>query len=158
MSSSIKNSVLNKVVVLVVVSLTLQSCFVAKDYQRPEIEETQNLYRTDQLPADSLSMAEVSWKTIFTDPFLTKYIEEGIQNNIDINGLNYSFKNRKIHIKIWVKDYEKNKEFVQELPISLLTYLDDIIAKIPMHRYGNKTNKFQNKSNISVRYTKIIPE
>jgi multidrug efflux system outer membrane protein len=84
MSSSIKNSVLNKVVVLVVVSLTLQSCFVAKDYQRPEIEETQNLFRTDQLPADSLSMAEVSWKMIFTDPFLTKYIEEGLQNNIDI--------------------------------------------------------------------------
>ena len=75
---------LNKVVVLVVVSITLQSCFVAKDYQRPVIEETQNLYRTDQLPADSLSMAEVSWKTIFTDPFLTKYIEEGLQNNIDI--------------------------------------------------------------------------
>ncbi|HEY5689748.1 MAG TPA: efflux transporter outer membrane subunit [Yeosuana sp.] len=84
MSSTIKNTVFNKVVVLVVVSLTLQSCFVAKDYQRPVIEETQNLYRTDQLPADSLSMAEVSWKTIFTDPFLTKYIEEGLQNNIDI--------------------------------------------------------------------------
>lgn len=84
MSSTIKNTVFNKVVVLVVVSLTLQSCFVSKDYKRPEIEETQNLYRTDQLPADSLSMAEVSWKTIFTDPFLTKYIEEGLQNNIDI--------------------------------------------------------------------------
>jgi multidrug efflux system outer membrane protein len=84
MSSSIKNSVLNKVVVLVVVSLTLQSCFVAKDYKRPEIEETQNLYRTDQLPADSLSMADVSWKTIFTDTLLSKYIEEGLQNNIDI--------------------------------------------------------------------------
>jgi len=84
MSSSIKKGVFHKVVVLVVVSLALQSCFVAKDYQRPEIEETQNLYRTDQLPADSLSMAEVSWKTIFTDPFLTKYIEEGLQNNIDI--------------------------------------------------------------------------
>ena len=43
-------------------SLTLQSCFVAKDYKRPELEETQNLYRTDNLPTDSLSMADVSWK------------------------------------------------------------------------------------------------
>lgn len=64
--------------------LLLQSCFVAKDYTRPEISETEYLFRTDQLPADSLSMADVSWKELFTDPYLVQYIEEGLQNNIDI--------------------------------------------------------------------------
>jgi NodT family efflux transporter outer membrane factor (OMF) lipoprotein len=81
---SIKNRLLNKAVVLVVVSLTLQSCFVAKDYQRPTFEEPQNLYRTDQLPTDSLSMANVSWQDLFTDPYLKQYIQEGLENNIDI--------------------------------------------------------------------------
>ena len=64
--------------------LTLQSCFVAKSYERPQLEETQNLFRTDQLPMDSISMADVSWKDMITDPYLQQYIEEGLQNNIDI--------------------------------------------------------------------------
>src|SRR5690606_25911433 len=33
---------------------------------------------------DSLAMATVSWKTIFTDPILQSYIEEGLKNNMDI--------------------------------------------------------------------------
>lgn len=70
--------------VLVVSAFTLQSCFVAKNYEQPEFVETQNLYRTDHLPSDSLSMADVSWKTMFTDPYLSQYIEEGLVNNMDI--------------------------------------------------------------------------
>ncbi len=69
---------------LLVVALTLQSCFVAKDYTRTELEETQNLFRTDNLPSDGISMADVSWKHIFTDQYLQQYIEEGLKNNMDI--------------------------------------------------------------------------
>lgn len=64
--------------------MTMQSCFVAKEYTRPAVVETQNLYRTDQLPSDSLSIANVSWKNLFNDSYLTQYIEEGLENNIDI--------------------------------------------------------------------------
>ena len=67
-----------------VLAITLQSCFVAKDYERPAFEETENLYRTDNLPADSTSMADISWKELFTDPYLAGYIEKGLQNNIDV--------------------------------------------------------------------------
>ena len=70
--------------ILVASAFTLQSCFVAKTYERPQVEETQNLFRTDALPTDSLSMANMSWKELFTDPYLNQYIEEGLQNNIDI--------------------------------------------------------------------------
>jgi len=84
MMGKIKYNLLNTVFLLVMVSLTLQSCFVAKKYERPTFEETQNLYRTDQLPTDSLSMANVSWQDMFTDPYLKQYIQEGLENNIDI--------------------------------------------------------------------------
>lgn len=76
--------ILNKTLVVVVMAATLQSCFVAKDYTRPELKETEHLYRTDNLPQDSLSMADVSWKDMFTDAHLKKYIDEGLQNNLDI--------------------------------------------------------------------------
>src|SRR5690554_5936684 len=69
---------------LSLVFLTLQSCFVAKEYTSPEMELTSKKFRTDQLAQDSLSMATLSWKEIFTDPILQDYIEEGLQNNMDI--------------------------------------------------------------------------
>lgn len=67
--------------------LSLQSCFVAKDYKQPESIENvidQENYRTDQIATDSLSMASLSWKEIFKDPILQSYIEEGLENNLDI--------------------------------------------------------------------------
>lgn len=84
MKSIIKNRRLQSGLVLVVVAFTLQSCFVAKTYERPQLEESQNLFRTDAFPTDSVSMADMSWKELFTDPYLIQYIEEGLQNNIDI--------------------------------------------------------------------------
>lgn len=65
-------------------ALFLQSCFVAKDYNRPEQVINEKLYRTDQLSQDSLSMADISWKEIFTDQKLAQYIEKGLSNNLDI--------------------------------------------------------------------------
>lgn len=67
--------------------LSLQSCFVAKDYKQPEVlNETINedAYRTDKIVTDSLSMAAVSWKDFFKDPILQNYLEEGLENNLDI--------------------------------------------------------------------------
>ena len=73
-----------KGVALTLAFLSLQSCFVAKEYVRPENVVESEQYRTDRLPQDSLSMATVSWKEIFTDPILQNYIEEGLHNNMDI--------------------------------------------------------------------------
>jgi NodT family efflux transporter outer membrane factor (OMF) lipoprotein len=84
MISIIKNKSIQKGVVLTIMVFTLQSCFVAKEYTRPEVTETENLYRTDNLPSDSISMADISWKKLFTDTYLQQYIEEGLQNNMDI--------------------------------------------------------------------------
>lgn len=84
MSVFFKNRRFKYAALFILSAVTLQSCFVAKTYERPEVEETQNLFRTDVLPADSLSMADVSWKELFTDPYLIQYVEEGLQNNIDI--------------------------------------------------------------------------
>lgn len=63
--------------------IVLQSCIVAKDYEGPEVEQ-EDYFRTDQISEDSLTMANVSWKDIFTDEFLQAHIEQGLSNNIDI--------------------------------------------------------------------------
>ena len=85
MKSILKHRNFSKGALILVVALTLQSCFVAKDYVRPDLDaETQALYRTDNLPTDSVSIADVSWKNLFTDQYLQQYIEEGLQNNMDV--------------------------------------------------------------------------
>ncbi len=85
MKSIIKKNNLQKGLVLITMTFILQSCFVAKDYVRPELNtETEALYRTENLPTDSVSIADVSWKKLFLDQYLQQYIEEGLQNNMDI--------------------------------------------------------------------------
>ncbi|WP_452230409.1 efflux transporter outer membrane subunit [Lacinutrix sp. MEBiC02404] len=85
MKTIIKHRNFSKPILLLVVALTLQGCFVAQEYTRPELNtETEALYRTDNLPTDSISIADVSWKTLFTDTYLQQYVEEGLQNNMDV--------------------------------------------------------------------------
>ncbi|PXX31404.1 efflux transporter outer membrane subunit [Arenibacter sp. ARW7G5Y1] len=83
MKSIISHKNLGKGTLLLLVAITLQSCFVARDYVRPEIE-TKALFRTENLPTDSVSIADLSWKDLFKDQYLEQYIEEGLQNNMDI--------------------------------------------------------------------------
>lgn len=72
-----------KVLLGLTVPFLLQSCFVAKNYERPEVE-TENLYRTDQISLDSTSLGMVSWKDLFNDPILKGHIDKALANNLDI--------------------------------------------------------------------------
>lgn len=74
-----------KYIIIPVALISLQSCFVAKDYERPQAEVINEQYfRTDQISQDSLSLASISWKEIFTDEKLAKHIESALSNNLDI--------------------------------------------------------------------------
>lgn len=77
-----KNSIY-KFSYLPVLLLLLQSCFVAKDYSRPEVVE-ESAYRSNVVAEDSSTIAELSWKEIFTDPYLQDYIDRGLANNVDV--------------------------------------------------------------------------
>lgn len=72
-----------KIIFLLGIALTVQSCFVAKDYKRPELK-TENLYRNQVVAADTVSYADIAWKNVFTDPILQQYIQKGLENNLDI--------------------------------------------------------------------------
>lgn len=73
---------ISKSLVAIGVALVLQSCFVAKDYKRPQVK-TDDLYRTETAADDTTSLAQVSWDKMFTDAKLQELIRKGIQNNLD---------------------------------------------------------------------------
>ncbi|XTB53357.1 efflux transporter outer membrane subunit [Fusobacterium nucleatum] len=65
------------------VALTLTACAGRKTYERPNVID-EKLFRTDQVPADSLSSANVSWRNIFTDATLQGHINKALSNNLDV--------------------------------------------------------------------------
>ena len=65
--------------------LLITSCYTARQYESPaEAIVTVDYFRTDSLLEDSVSLATVSWKALFPDPYLQEYIQEGLDSNIDI--------------------------------------------------------------------------
>lgn len=76
-----KNVIL--IAIVPVLLLTMQSCFVAKKYSRPEVVNA-DYFRTDSLEQDSATLGDVSWREMFTDPILVSHIEKGLAQNIDI--------------------------------------------------------------------------
>ena len=73
-----------KSIFVIFVLSSLQSCFTAKDYQRPEKQIDTISYRTDALPKDSIPISTISWKQMFTDSILQHHIEVALENNQDI--------------------------------------------------------------------------
>lgn len=66
-------------------TLLLSSCFVAKTYERPALPEADtDLFRTEYQQIDSANMALIHWDEFFSDPFLKKYIEKALTQNLDL--------------------------------------------------------------------------
>ena len=68
---------------IAIVSLSMQSCFVAKKYDRPEVID-EPMYRTEIKSQDTLSMANLPWKELFNDPILIQHIDKALEQNLDI--------------------------------------------------------------------------
>lgn len=56
-----------------------------RTYERPEMPQTDSLYLRSTASADTASIADLSWKELFTDPLLQNLIETGIENNTDLS-------------------------------------------------------------------------
>lgn len=75
--------IIYKSVAIVTIALTLTACAGRKTYERPNVVN-EKLFRTDNIPTDSLSSANVSWRNIFTDATLQQHISKALSNNLDV--------------------------------------------------------------------------
>ena len=60
----------------------LPSCQVMNKYKSPETS-SENLFR-DENPTDTTTIASIPWRQYFSDPLLQSYIEEALDNNLDM--------------------------------------------------------------------------
>ena len=63
----------------------LSGCHIYRTYERPELSRVDSLYRVPAMTEDTMSLADFSWKELFTDTVLQQLIEKGIANNTDLN-------------------------------------------------------------------------
>lgn len=65
------------------VALTLSSCGIYTNYHQAK-EVPAGLYGEEVQVNEASNVAELSWKELFTDPTLQALIEQGLQNNTDL--------------------------------------------------------------------------
>lgn len=63
-------------------SIGFSSCQVVNKYKTPEVD-SEELFR-DENPTDTTTIADLSWKEYFKDPILQALIEEGLEQNFDL--------------------------------------------------------------------------
>ena len=69
---------------LILLLVTMNSCALYKDYERPEIDFVDSLYNRIPAADDYESIASLTWKELFADTLLQNLIEIGLKNNTDL--------------------------------------------------------------------------
>lgn len=78
-----KNKYIKGIVLLgLTTSMGLTSCQVTNRYKSPEVN-TDSLFR-DKSSIDTATIADIPWREYFKDPILQGLIDEGLQNNFDL--------------------------------------------------------------------------
>ena len=83
------------------VAAMMSSCHIYKAYDRPEAITTSGIYRdpasaTDTLASDTTNMGNLPWQEIFRDAKLQALIEEGLNNNVDVQAAALRVKEAKV--------------------------------------------------------------
>lgn len=81
-----------QIITLTVAALTLSSCGIYTKY-KPVTEVPDNLYGEEVAAADTLdNIGNLSWREVFTDSQLQALIEQGLQNNTDLQSAQWRVK------------------------------------------------------------------
>lgn len=76
---------MKRIIIGLLLSTGLSGCHIYRTYERPELSGVDSLYRVPAMIEDTMSLADFSWKELFTDTVLQQLIEKGIANNTDLN-------------------------------------------------------------------------
>lgn len=73
------------IILIILFSVLLQSCFVSKKYTRNEALLVQpDMFRAEINQKDSSSIANIVWGEFFKDTLLKNYIDVALKENLDL--------------------------------------------------------------------------
>lgn len=72
------------IIILTLTTVGLSSCGIYTNYHRSETLPVDSLYRDTPISEETYSLATLSWQELFTDSYLTKWIELGLEKNTNL--------------------------------------------------------------------------
>ncbi|MBK8807246.1 MAG: hypothetical protein IPO21_11610 [Bacteroidales bacterium] len=104
----------------VLFSVALQSCFVGKKYRRDATQLVQpDMFRAELNQKDSGSIANIGWSDFFKDTFLIKYIDIALSENLDLKIAVERIKTSQAYYQQAKSQFFHRLLFLQKFPIIL---------------------------------------
>lgn len=76
---------MKKIIVCVCLTSLLSACNIYRNFNSPELDIADSLFIEEANTLEGASIADVSWKVLFTDANLKELITLGLENNTDLN-------------------------------------------------------------------------
>ncbi len=141
----------------------LSSCGLYKNYQRPSDIQMDNLYRTSQT-TDSLGMASLSWREVFTDPKLQTLISRGLTQNTNMRSAQLQIEQAQAALSIAKWAYVPSLAFAPQGSLSGVdwgkatqTYTLPVAASWQLDVFGNLLNA-KKKAKVQLENSKVYKQ
>ena len=139
----------------------LSSCGLYKKYERPEDIRLDNLYRTSAQTTDSLGMASLPWREVFTDPKLQTLIERGLAQNTDMRSAQLQIKQAEAALSVAKWAYVPSLAFAPQGSLSGVdwgkasqTYTLPVSASWQLDIFGNLLSA-KRKAKVQLENSKV---
>ena len=75
----------NNILLIALTCILFSSCGLYRQYEREEMHFVDSLYRRMSPRSEGYSTGNISWESMFTDPFLQEWIQTGLDYNTDLH-------------------------------------------------------------------------
>lgn len=152
---------MKKVIMTIAATALLSSCGLYKSYERPSDINMDNLYRSSVQAGDSLGMASLSWREVFTDPKLQSLIERGLAQNTNMRSAQLQIEQAEAALSIAKWAYVPSLTFAPQGTLSGVdwgkasqTYTLPVVASWQIDIFGKMLNA-KKKAKVQLENSKI---
>ena len=139
---------MKKIIFIITIVATVSSCKVYTKYERPDDLSVSSSYRGVNEESDTLTIASLSWKDMFTDPYLQTLIKIGLEKNTDLRIARLSIEQAEASLKSAKLAYLPSANLSPEGTISSFdgskpskTYSLGVSASWEIEVFGKLTNQ-----------------
>ncbi len=132
--------------IVILAAAALAGCGIYKPYTRPEVS-TDGLYGEGVETADTVTLGQADWREIFTDPALQSLIEQGLENNTDMQSAYWRIKESESALRTARLSYLPSFNFAPNGSVSsfddnkaVWTYTVPVSASWEADIFGRMTN------------------
>ncbi|MFV0470141.1 MAG: TolC family protein, partial [Dysgonomonas sp.] len=139
---------MKKIIFIITIVATVSSCKVYTKYERPDDLSVSSSYRGVNEESGTLTIASLSWKDMFTDPYLQTLIKIGLEKNTDLRIARLSIEQAEASLKSAKLAYLPSAALSPEGTISSFdgskpskTYSLGVSASWEIEVFGKLTNQ-----------------